>query len=218
MQQLVDKTGQAAHHAGRRVAHSTRVAVFCGARPGVSREHVAFAAEFGRALARRGLDLVYGAGGVGVMGAVAEGVVAGGGAVTGVVPRDLHERERAVKAPGAVFVVRSMHERKALMYRLASAFAVLPGGIGTLDELMEVATWNQLAYLDKPVVVVNHLGFYDPLLALLDHLVREGFLAARERALVRSAATVEEALDLLGASPRRPETEAAEPVAAALTV
>ena len=186
---------------------SRRIAVFCGARPGVRAEHLDFAGAFGAALARHGLDLVYGAGGVGVMRAVADGVLEHGGAVTGVIPRTLHERERADRAPGTVFLVRDMHDRKALMYRLASGFAVLPGGLGTLDELMEVATWNQLSLLDKPLVVVNHRGFYDPLLAMLDHLVAEGFLAARERRLVQVAGTAEEALSLLGAG------KVAEPVA-----
>ncbi|MEU6315283.1 TIGR00730 family Rossman fold protein [Streptomyces sp. NPDC047014] len=178
---------------------SERIAVFCGARPGTRPDHVALAHDFGYALARRGRDLVYGAGGVGVMGAVADGVLAGGGTVTGVLPRTLHDRERADRARGEIFVVASMHQRKALMYRLSTGFAVLPGGIGTLDELMEVATWNQLSLMTKPLVVVNHRGFYDPMLAMLDHLVGEGFLTARERGAVRSAETTEDALDLLAA-------------------
>ncbi|MGW1889936.1 LOG family protein [Streptomyces sp. NPDC002004] len=181
-----------------KIDKSRRIAVFCGARPGVRDDHIDFARRFGRSVARRGLDLVYGAGGVGVMGAVADGVLDGGGAVTGVIPRSLHERERADNARGAVFVVRSMHERKALMYRLSAGFAVLPGGIGTLDELMEVATWNQLSLMEKPIVVVNHGGFFTPMLAMLDHLVAEGFLSAKERRLVQAAETAEEALDLLG--------------------
>ncbi|MFF9981113.1 LOG family protein [Streptomyces erythrochromogenes] len=181
------------------VTKSKRIAVFCGARPGVSEDHVAFARAFGYELARRGRDLVYGAGGVGVMGAVADGVLAGGGTVTGVLPRSLYERERGDRARGEIFVVRSMHQRKALMYRLSTGFAVLPGGIGTMDELMEVATWNQLSLMEKPVVVVNHRGFYAPMLAMLDHLVTEGFLTAQERGVVRSAETADEALDLLAA-------------------
>ncbi|MGW2722988.1 LOG family protein [Streptomyces sp. NPDC001492] len=181
-----------------RLSKSKRVAVFCGARPGVQSAYTDFAREFGRMIAQRGLDLVYGAGGVGVMGAVAAGVLDGGGSVTGVIPRTLHERERADKAPGEVFVVRSMHERKALMYRLSSAFAVLPGGIGTLDELMEVMTWNQLSLMEKPIVVVNHRGFFTPMLAMLDHLVAEGFLSDQERRLVKVAHTSEEALHEFG--------------------
>ncbi|WP_330301293.1 TIGR00730 family Rossman fold protein [Streptomyces sp. NBC_00503] len=175
-----------------------RIAVFCGARPGVHPEHLRLAEEFGTALAERGLELVYGAGGIGVMGALSSAVMAAGGSVTGVIPRDLHERERADRARGAVFVVRSMHERKALMYRLSSGFAVLPGGIGTLDELMEVATWNQLSFIRKPVVILNHRGFFTPMLAMLDHLVAEGFLTAEERGIFLVADTAHEALDLMG--------------------
>jgi uncharacterized protein (TIGR00730 family) len=132
------------------------------------------------------------------MGALADAVLAAGGSVTGVIPRSLHERERADRARGAVFVVRSMHERKALMYRLSCGFAVLPGGLGTLEELMEVATWNQLALIRKPVVVVNDAGFFDPMLAMFDHLVDEGFVAAEERRLIQVASGPEEAIDRLG--------------------
>ncbi|MEV8565845.1 TIGR00730 family Rossman fold protein [Streptomyces sp. NPDC051322] len=179
------------------VKKSERIAVFCGARPGNRPDHMQAGRSFGLALARRGLDLVYGAGGVGVMGAVADGVLEAGGSVTGVIPRSLHERERADRARGAIFVVRSMHERKTVMYRLSSGFAVLPGGFGTLDELMEVATWNQLSLMDKPIVVVNLGGFFDPMLAMLDHLVAEGFLSAKDRRLIQAADTVQEALDRL---------------------
>ncbi|MFC0600366.1 TIGR00730 family Rossman fold protein [Streptomyces palmae] len=183
----------------RRPERSRRIAVFCGARAGSRREHLVLARDFGTALARHGLDLVYGAGGTGVMRAVADGVLEHGGGVTGVIPWALHDRDPAGRAPGAVFMVRSMHDRKALVYELASGFAVLPGGLDTLDELMEVATWSGLSLLDKPVVVLNHRGFYDPMLRMLDHLLAEGFLTPREHRLVQVAETVEEALALLGA-------------------
>lgn len=182
------------------VTKPERIAVFCGARPGTRSDYLHLAHDFGHTLAAHGMELVYGAGGVGVMGALADAVLEAGGSVTGVIPRDLHERERADKAQGTIFVVRSMHERKALMYRLASGFAVLPGGIGTLDELMEVATWNQLSLIHKPLVVVNHKGFFDPLLDMLDHLVDEGFLAAAERQLIQVAHTPQEAFDHLTAT------------------
>jgi len=184
-----------------RAGKSRHIAVFCGARVGARAEHLNFAREFGITLARRGLDLVYGAGGAGVMRAVADGVTQAGGGVIGVIPQGLHERESADQARGALFMVRTMHDRKTLMYRLASGFAVLPGGFGTLDELMEVVTWNQLSLIAKPVVVVNHLGFYDPMLAMLDHLVAEGFLVTAERTLVQVAGTAEEALDILERDP-----------------
>lgn len=174
------------------------IGVFCGSRSGASPEHLALAHDFGTAMAARGTGLVYGAGGTGVMHAVAKGVLDSGASVTGVVPYNLREREKSTDVLGEVFVVRNMHERKALMYRLSDAFAVLPGGIGTLDELMEVATWNQLGFLSKPLVLVNRDGFYDPLVCLLDHLVEQGFLAPDERALISETDAVEHALDLLG--------------------
>ncbi|MFF9365241.1 LOG family protein [Streptomyces griseoluteus] len=183
---------------GRGNTATRKIAVFCGSRPGVGAEHVTLAHDFGEAMAARGSGLVYGAGGTGVMDAVARGVLRGGASVTGVVPYDLREREKSFEVQGEVFVVRNMHERKALMYRLSDAFAVLPGGIGTLEELMEVATWNQLGFHRKPLVLVNRDGFYDPLVRLLDHLVEQGFLAPDERSLIHETPDVQHALDLLG--------------------
>src|SRR5262249_36323703 len=148
----------------------------CGARPGGHSRHVELAGRLGAELAGRGIGLVYGAGGVGVMGAVSRAALRAGGSVTGVITHDLQARERAPEAGGEIFVVRSMHERKALMYKLSAGFAVLPGGFGTLDEVMEVATWNQLGLHTKPTVLVNQEGFFDPFVDLLDHIVREGFL------------------------------------------
>jgi uncharacterized protein (TIGR00730 family) len=176
------------------------IGVFCGTRAGARSEYVELAREFGRSLALRGLELVYGAGGVGIMGALADAALAAGGSVTGIIPSTLHARERSDLARGTVYVARSMHERKALMYRLSAGFAVLPGGIGTLDELMEVATWNQLALIDKRLVVVNCRGFFDPMLSMLDHLVTEGFLGPEERSLVRVARDADEAFEQLGAA------------------
>lgn len=176
---------------------SDHIAVFCGARPGTHPGWLNYAEDFGTAMAEHGVGLVYGAGGVGIMGAVADGVLNRGGDVIGVLPLHLHERERGDCARGRIFVVRSMHERKALMYRLSSGFAVLPGGIGTMDELMEVLTWNQLGIHDKPVVLINHRRFFDPLLGLLDHLVAEGFLTELERGLVGVVDNAEEAFEEL---------------------
>ncbi|CAD5967903.1 TIGR00730 family Rossman fold protein [Streptomyces cyaneofuscatus] len=181
--------------------HTPVIATFCGARPGRDPAYAALAEDFGAALGRRGCGLVYGAGGVGVMGAVAGAALAHGAAVTGVVPHDLHERERSQKAPGQIFVVQSMHERKALMYRLSSAFAVLPGGFGTLDEFMEVATWNQLGMHRKRLVLLNTKGYFDSLLDFLDTVMREGFMTVEDRNLVCATDDVEEALDLLMSEP-----------------
>ncbi len=128
------------------------------------------------------------------MGAVAEAALAAGAPVTGVIPRQLFERERPDRSRGEVRVVESMHERKALMYRLSAGFAVLPGGLGTLEELLEVATWNQLGFHRKPLVLVNRGGFFDPLLTMLDTMVDNGFLEPSDRALVQASSDVDDAL------------------------
>ncbi|MFC4123299.1 TIGR00730 family Rossman fold protein [Nonomuraea zeae] len=195
------------------------IAVFCGARAGVHPHYLHVAGEFGAALARRGAALVYGAAGVGIMGAVASAVTTAGGTVTGVIPHHLYEREKPELASGDIFVVGSMHERKALMYDLSMGFAVLPGGLGTLDELMEVATWNQLQIHEKPIVLLNQAGFFDPLITMLDHVVAEGFLTQEERAAIRVTADIGDALDWLGlpVTPALPEEspaglEPAQPV------
>lgn len=177
-----------------------RIGVFCGARPGGHSRYVELAGRLGAELAGRDIGLVYGAGGVGVMGAVSRAASRAGGSVTGVITHDLHARERAADASGEIFVVRSMHERKALMYKLSSGFVVLPGGFGTLDEVMEVATWNQLGLHTKPTVLVNQDGFFDPFVNLLDHIVREGFLTPAERTLIQQTSSIPEALDMLCAA------------------
>lgn len=179
-------------------ARLKNVGVFCGSRTGISPAYVESARSLGAELAQRGAGLVYGAGGVGVMGALAAGALSGGARVTGVIPHDLYERERPDLTKGEIYVARTMHERKALMYRLSDGFAVLPGGFGTLDEVMEVATWNQLGIHSKPVVLINCDGYYDPLIALLDHMVTQGFISPEERALIRVAENTQDALDRLG--------------------
>jgi uncharacterized protein (TIGR00730 family) len=177
---------------------SLGIAVFCGARTGARPEYVDLAKDFGTALARRGASLVYGAGGEGMMGAVASAAFASGARVTGLIAHRLCERELHQERLGEVFIVRSMHERKALMYKLSKGFAVLPGGLGTLDELMEIAKWNQLGFHQKPIVLVNYQGFFDPLASLLDYVVKEGFLSPQERSCIGMAIGVEDALDQLG--------------------
>jgi uncharacterized protein (TIGR00730 family) len=175
-----------------------RVCVFCGVRPGARAEYLDVAREFGTLLAARGVGLVYGGSGIGIMGAVSGAAERGGAPVTGVIPRHLFDRERTTIRVADLRVVNSMHDRKSLMYELADGFVALPGGIGTLDELFEIITWAQLGLHTKPTVVLNHGGYYNPLVVLLDHAVAEGFLLPAERALVQVATTAEEALDLLG--------------------
>lgn len=175
---------------------SSRLCVFCGAAAGASPLYVAAARELGAAMAKAGIGLIYGAGGAGVMGALSDAVLAGGGEVIGVIPEALMAREYGRTDIADLRVVGSMHERKQLMHELADGFIALPGGLGTLEELFEAVTWTQLGLHDKPVVLLNVNGYYDPLLALLDHAVTEGFMTTRDRTLAKSAGDVPEALAL----------------------
>jgi uncharacterized protein (TIGR00730 family) len=139
----------------------------------------------GRLLVSRGLGLVYGGGSIGLMGVLADTVLAAGGDVVGVLPRALAARELAHRKVDDIRVVPSMHARKALMAELSDGFVALPGGLGTLEELLEIATWSQLGIHRKPVGILNTAGYYDPLIVLLDHAVQEGFVSASNRALLR---------------------------------
>ncbi|MBO0707229.1 MAG: TIGR00730 family Rossman fold protein [Candidatus Dormibacteraeota bacterium] len=180
----------------------TRVCIFCGA--GVGRRHAyrAAAEEVGRELVRRGWGLVYGGGDRGLMGAVAGAVRSGGGEVVGIIPRGLVDVELAAdeglaEAHAELRVVSSMHERKALMEEMADAFCVLPGGLGTLEELVEVLSWAQLGLHQKPIGLLDVEGYYQPLLRLLDHAVREGFLPPEHRQLLLVETEPARLLDLL---------------------
>jgi uncharacterized protein (TIGR00730 family) len=174
-----------------------RVCVFCGASPGGRPAYLEAATALGRELARRGIGLVYGAGGRGVMGALADGALAAGGHVTGVIPRALVDRELGRHDLGDLRVVGSMHERKALMHELSDGFVTLPGGLGTFEELFEIVTWGQLGLHAKPVVLLDVESYFSPLLAMLDHAVAEGFVRPSDRDPVRRAGSVMEALALL---------------------
>ena len=150
------------------------VGLFCGSAKGGDPAWADEAASFGRVLAETGVRLVYGGGAVGLMGACARACVAGGGQVLGVIPDFLRLPEVAYEAAELV-VVPSMHERKAVMFREADGFAVLPGGVGTLEEAIEVLSWSRLGLHAKPVVFLNARGFWTPLFDLIDHTVRQGF-------------------------------------------
>ena len=160
------------------------VCVYCGSSPGTDPAHAAAARGVGRLLAASGRTLVYGGGHVGLMGAVADAALAAGGRVIGVIPRSLAEKELAHHGLSDLRVVGSMHERKAMMADLADAFLALPGGLGTLEELFETWTWGQLGLHAKPCGLLNVAGFYDPLLALVDHMVAERFVGADHRRLL----------------------------------
>ncbi|RVU15068.1 TIGR00730 family Rossman fold protein [Methylobacterium oryzihabitans] len=171
-----------------------RLCVFCGSNDGVAPLYREGARALGRHLAGNGIDLVYGGGKVGLMGAVADAVLAAGGRAIGVMPRPLVEKEIAHHGLTELRVVGSMHERKALMADLADGFVALPGGLGTFEELFEVWTWGQLGYHPKPMAVLNLGGFYDPLLGFLDHVVDQGFVREAHRGMLIVARDPDELL------------------------
>jgi uncharacterized protein (TIGR00730 family) len=174
-----------------------RVLVFCGSSPGARPEYAEAADALGRLLAGRGLGLVYGGASVGLMGAVADGALAAGGEVIGVIPRGLVERE--IGHPGLTELreVSTMHERKALMADLSDAVIALPGGTGTLDELFELFTWSQLGLHRMPIGLLDVVGYWQPLLAMLDHMVAERLLRAEHRATLLVSTDAASLLDQL---------------------
>jgi uncharacterized protein (TIGR00730 family) len=175
------------------------VAVYCGSSSGNQTVYTQQAQEMGRELARRGLTLVYGGGCVGLMGTIADAVLAEGGKVIGVIPGFLADKELAHKGCTELHVVETMHQRKLLMADLAEGFVAMPGGFGTLEELFEVLTWGQLGLHGKPVGLLNTLGFYDALLALLDHMSGEAFLRSENRGQVLQHASAAALLDAMEA-------------------
>jgi uncharacterized protein (TIGR00730 family) len=159
-----------------------RVCVYCGSSPGADPAYSEAVAALATALVRRGIGVVYGGGAVGLMGVLADTALAAGGEVTGVLPRSLEAREVGHRGLTDLRVVESMHERKALMADLADAFVAAPGGIGTLEELVEVYTWSQLGIHTKPIALLDAAGFWAPLAAWLDHAVEARFLRPEHRA------------------------------------
>lgn len=155
------------------------VCVYCGSSPGRDETYVEAGQQLGRSIARSGLRLVYGGGTKGIMGAVAQGALKAGGKVMGIIPRFLMSKEATEAALGRLdelVVTDNMHQRKHKMFEESDAFVALPGGIGTVEEIIEIMTWAQLGHHRKPIVFVNVKGFWDPMLALIDHMAAEGFI------------------------------------------
>jgi uncharacterized protein (TIGR00730 family) len=173
-----------------------RLCVFCGSQTG-GPVYSDATRRLGEALVRRGLGLVFGAGHIGLMGVLADTVLAAGGEAIGVIPQALVDKELAHGRLSQLHVVETMHQRKALMADLADAFIALPGGFGTCDELFEILTWAQLGLHAKPIGLLNVAGYFDLLRGWLDHAVREQFLKPKHRRLLLEAAEVEPLLDLL---------------------
>ena len=176
-----------------------RVCVFCGSSVGSDETYLREAKELGAAIAAAGWGLVYGGTSIGLMGATADAALAAGAEVIGVLPQALQDREIAHTGLTQLHLVGSMHERKALMASLADAFVALPGGYGTLDEFFEVVTWAQLRIHNKPCVLVNTAGYYDPLMRFLDHMIRQGFVKEQNRNLIGLARDAKHALELVAA-------------------
>jgi uncharacterized protein (TIGR00730 family) len=174
-----------------------RVAVYCGSANGTNPAFLAEARALGAAIAAAGLGMVYGGANVGLMGAVADAALAGGAQVIGILPDLLAGKEIAHVGLTSLELVPTMHQRKARMVELADAFLVLPGGYGTLEEVLEAVTWAQLRLHAKPCILINTANYWDGLLAFLDTAVAAGFLKAKNRALLRVAATAQEAVGLV---------------------
>ena len=174
-----------------------RLCIFCGSSSGHDPDFAQTAHDAARAVVKAGFGVVYGGGNVGLMGAVADGALAAGGEVIGVIPRALATREIAHEGVSLLHVVESMHERKAKMVELSDGFIALPGGYGTMDEFHEVLTWRQLRLHDKPIGLLNARGFYDPLLAQFDRMRKDGFLHGESRSLFVTAPTIEDLLERL---------------------
>ena len=173
------------------------ICVYCGSSPGTEPAFIEAAKNFGKILAESGVRLVYGGGSLGLMGALAEAVLDHGGHVIGIIPEFLTKRERPRRLPQELIVTRDMHERKRTMFERADAFVALPGGIGTLEELVEQLTWVQLGRHKKPILIANISGYWDPLLALIDHMRAVKFVPSALRVDFLVAKHVEQILPML---------------------
>jgi uncharacterized protein (TIGR00730 family) len=178
------------------------VCVYCGSSPGVRPEYAEVARVLGKTMAEQGRALVYGGGKVGLMGIVADSVLAHGGTAIGIIPDALMQKEVGHRGLTELHVVRNMHERKQMMADRADAFIAMPGGVGTFEELFETFTWAQLGYHDKPVGLLNVAGFYDGMLAFLSHAVSEGFLKQVHADMLHVSSSPSGLLGKLAAAPR----------------
>ena len=179
----------------------SRLCVYCGSAGAVDGRYREAARELGECLAGAGIELVFGGGRIGLMGILADAVLAAGGRVVGVIPERLRDAELAHQGASELVITASMHDRKRVMAERADAFAVLPGGIGTLDEMFEIVTWRQLGLHDKPIFLVDVAGYWQPLRALLDHIVVEHFAASLVPRLLRVVPDIAALMRALGTIP-----------------
>lgn len=174
------------------------VCVFCGASNNVPKKFLDIGATFGQMLASRGIRLIYGGGDCGVMGAVANGTMTNKGQVTGVFPVSLRNIENEHQGLTEIIIVSTMHERKMGMFERSDAFIVFPGGFGTLDEMFEILTWKQLALHDKPVIIFNYQGYWDPLIALMKNIIEVGFAKPVNATYYKVVTELDQIFDVLG--------------------
>ncbi len=174
-----------------------QICVYCGSNPGKRTDYVAAARQLADTMLTRGISLVYGGARVGMMGELANRILDAGGEVCGVIPEALVSREVAHEGLTRLLVVKSMHERKAAMAELSDGFIALPGGFGTLDEFFEILTWAQLGFHRKPSALLNVAGYYDRLIAFLDHAVSETFIKEAHRQLIMCGTNPEEIISLM---------------------
>ncbi len=182
-------------------AMNRRICVFCGSSLGRDVSYATAARDVARVIVRAGYGIVYGGGRIGLMGVLADAALAAGGEVIGVIPRALSTAEVAHDGLTRLEIVESMHERKMRMADESHAFLALPGGFGTLDEVGDVLTWRQLGIHDKPIGLLNHRGYFDPLIALFDAMVAEGFVTPANRRLLVEAPTIETLLPRIAPTP-----------------
>lgn len=183
------------------LADLTALCIYCGSSVGFNPRHQQAARKLGSILAERGITLVYGGGRIGLMGVVADAVLAGGGRVVGIILHHLDMREVGHRGASELHVVDSMHIRKQRMFELSDAFAVLPGGMGTLDETFEILTWRQIGLHDKPLILVNLDRYWDPLIEMIHHAIDNGFANRRTLSLITVVERVEDIFEAVGRQP-----------------
>ena len=176
------------------------ICVYCASSADVAQSYKDAAVELGRAAAERGIEIVYGGGRVGLMGLLADAALAADGRVTGIIPGHIADMEVAHQTLTELIVVKTMHERKKMMFDRSDAFVILPGGAGTLDEMLEMLTWKQLGLHSKPIILANIGGYWDPLVAVLRHAVDEGFIRPQHAGLLREVADIPAVLAALANS------------------
>ena len=183
------------------MAEIASICIYCGSSLGHDSRFRESAAKLGRLIAEAGVELVYGGGNIGLMGVAADAALTSGGRVTGVIPNDLKRAEIAHQGLHELIVVGSMHERKRAMFERADAFVALPGGPGTLDEIIEIITWRQLRLHGKPVIIVDDGGYWQPLIELIDHTIAHGFARDTMRGLFTVVSDVEDVLPAIARHP-----------------